>query len=95
MFTLDKSRHNLESGDFVTFSEVKGMTELNGCDPLEVKVLGPDRFSIGDTSKFSEYVRGGIVSQVKQPAKLNFVRHSCNIQAYTAHRRSFLRSLFR
>lgn len=39
MFTLDKARHGFESGDMVTFSEVGGMTELNGCQPTEVKVL--------------------------------------------------------
>ena len=38
VFTLEKARHNLESGDFVTFSEVQGMTELNNCEPREVKV---------------------------------------------------------
>lgn len=37
---LDEARHGFESGDFVTFSEVQGMTELNGCQPVEIKVLG-------------------------------------------------------
>ena len=27
---LDETRHGLEDGDFVTFTEVQGMTELNG-----------------------------------------------------------------
>lgn len=35
--------------------------------------LGPYTFSICDTSNFSEYIRGGIVSQVKVPKKINFV----------------------
>lgn len=37
---LDEARHGFESGDFVTFTEVQGMTELNGCDPVEIKTLG-------------------------------------------------------
>ena len=37
---LDEARHGFESGDFVTFTEVQGMTELNGCQPVEIKVLG-------------------------------------------------------
>lgn len=37
---IDETRHGLESGDFVTFTEVKGMQEVNGCQPKEVKVLG-------------------------------------------------------
>lgn len=48
------------------------MTELNGCDPIKIKVLGPYTFSIGDTTNFSEYIRGGIVTQVKMPKTLNF-----------------------
>lgn len=69
---LDENRHGFEDGDFVTFTEVEGMTELNGCDPIKIKVLGPYTFSIGDTSKFTAYVRGGIVTQVKMPKQITF-----------------------
>ncbi|XP_050457756.1 ubiquitin-like modifier-activating enzyme 1 [Cataglyphis hispanica] len=69
---LDDTRHGMEDGDYVTFSEVQGMVELNGCEPTKIKVLGPYTFSIGDTSRFSEYVRGGIVTQVKMPKTLSF-----------------------
>ncbi|XP_063383656.1 ubiquitin-like modifier-activating enzyme 1 [Cydia fagiglandana] len=69
---LDDTRHGLEDGDYVTFSEVQGMTELNGCEPRQIKVLGPYTFNIGDTSGFSKYERGGIVTQVKMPKKLAF-----------------------
>lgn len=34
---------------------------------------GPYTFSICDTSNFSDYIRGGIVSQVKVPKKISFV----------------------
>jgi len=69
---IDETRHGYESGDHVTFSEVQGMTELNGCQPREIKVLGPYTFSIGDTSGFSEYSRGGMVAQVKVPKIFNY-----------------------
>ncbi|CAM9199908.1 unnamed protein product [Rangifer tarandus platyrhynchus] len=69
---LDESRHGFESGDFVSFTEVQGMNELNGICPLEIKVLGPYTFSICDSSNFSEYIRGGIVSQVKIAKKISF-----------------------
>lgn len=36
----DETRHNLTDEDSVTFSEVEGMVELNGCQPRPVKVLG-------------------------------------------------------
>jgi ubiquitin-activating enzyme E1 len=64
---IDESRHGYEDGDFVTFSELQGITELNACEPREIKVLGPYTFSIGDTSNLSDYARGGIVTQVKMP----------------------------
>lgn len=69
---LDESRHGFESGDYVSFSEVQGMTELNGCQPREIKVLGPYTFSMGDTSNLSDYVRGGIVSQVKMAQTISY-----------------------
>ncbi|MGH0129178.1 UNVERIFIED_CONTAM: hypothetical protein FKN15_037618 [Acipenser sinensis] len=34
---LDEARHGFESGDYVTFTEIQGMTELNNCEPVEIK----------------------------------------------------------
>ncbi|XP_035895537.1 ubiquitin-like modifier-activating enzyme 1 [Anopheles stephensi] len=69
---VDETRHGFEDGDYVTFTEVEGMTELNGSAPMKIKVLGPYTFSIGDTSKLSGYLRGGIATQVKMPKQLSF-----------------------
>jgi len=69
---LDETRHGLEDGDYVTFSEVEGMLELNGCPPRKVEVLGPYTFSIGDTTNLSEYIKGGIATQVKMPVTVSF-----------------------
>lgn len=69
---IDDTRHGMEDGDYVTFSEIQGMTELNNCEPIKIKVLGPYTFSIGDTTKFSKYERGGIASQVKMPKVISF-----------------------
>ncbi|XP_056641048.1 ubiquitin-like modifier-activating enzyme 1 isoform X1 [Diorhabda sublineata] len=77
---IDDTRHGMEDGDYVTFSEVQGMTELNNCEPIKIKVLGPYTFSIGDTSKFSKYVRGGIVTQVKMPKQLQFKSFKDSLQ---------------
>lgn len=70
--TLDETRHGLQDGDFVTFSEVQGMEELNGCEPRKVTVKGPYTFTIGDTSNFGDYKTGGIFTQVKMPKILEF-----------------------
>ncbi|XP_072238105.1 ubiquitin-like modifier-activating enzyme 1 [Leuresthes tenuis] len=68
----DDQKHGLSDGSKVVFSEVQGMTELNSMGPVEVKVCGQYSFTICDTSAFSEYKRGGIVTEVKQPILLNF-----------------------
>ncbi|KAF8592588.1 ubiquitin activating enzyme [Ramaria rubella] len=69
---LDETRHGLEDGDFVTFSEVKGMESLNGCEPRKVTIKGPYTFMIGDTTNLGKYVSGGIFTQVKMPKILAF-----------------------
>ncbi|KAG8956770.1 hypothetical protein FRC04_000248 [Tulasnella sp. 424] len=69
---LDETRHGLEDGMFVTFSEVKGMEELNGCEPRKITVKGPYTFTIGDTTGFGNYVSEGIFTQVKMPKIIEF-----------------------
>jgi ubiquitin-activating enzyme E1 len=69
---LDETRHGLEDGDYVTFSEVEGMVELNGCEPRKITVKGPYTFSIGDVSGLGQYLRGGIYQQVKMPKVVDF-----------------------
>lgn len=72
VMTLDETRHGLEDGDYVTFAEVQGMTELNDIEPRRVTVKGPYSFTIGDTSNFGAYTRGGVFKQVKRPVELEF-----------------------
>jgi ubiquitin-activating enzyme E1 len=69
---LDETRHGLEDGDFVTFTELVGMESLNDSDPRKVIVKGPYTFSIGDVSGLGEYKRGGLYTQVKMPKFVNF-----------------------
>ncbi|GAM34828.1 ubiquitin activating enzyme [Talaromyces pinophilus] len=69
---LDETRHGLEDGDYVTFTEVKGMEGLNNSDPRKVTVKGPYTFSIGDVSGLGKYEGGGLYTQVKMPKFLDF-----------------------
>ncbi|KAF5396694.1 Ubiquitin like modifier activating enzyme 1 [Paragonimus heterotremus] len=69
---LEETRHDFEDGDYVTFSEVRGMSELNGCEPRKVAVIGPEAFTIGDTSSFGTYISGGVCTKVKMPKKFRF-----------------------
>ncbi|KAJ5098199.1 hypothetical protein N7532_005200 [Penicillium argentinense] len=69
---LDETRHGLEDGDFVTFTEVKGMDGLNNSAPRKVTVKGPYTFTIGDVSDLGSYQGGGLFNQVKMPKFVDF-----------------------
>ncbi|KAK7749959.1 E1 ubiquitin-activating protein [Diatrype stigma] len=69
---LDETRHGLEDGDYVTFSEIEGMEGLNGAEPRKITVKGPYTFSIGDVSGLGQYKRGGLYQQVKMPKFIDF-----------------------
>ncbi|XP_026512826.1 ubiquitin-like modifier-activating enzyme 7 isoform X4 [Terrapene carolina triunguis] len=59
--------HGFADGDFVTFSDLEGMSQLNGCKPHAIHVLDEFTLEIGDTSSFAPYQRGGVITQVKVP----------------------------
>ncbi|KAG7965153.1 hypothetical protein I3843_09G210000 [Carya illinoinensis] len=70
---VDDERLEFQDGDLVVFSEVNGMKELNDGKPRKIKNVRPYSFAIEeDTAKYSAYVKGGIVTQVKQPKVLKF-----------------------
>ncbi|CAI0399916.1 unnamed protein product [Linum tenue] len=70
---VDDERLEFQDGDTVVFSEVHGMTELNDGKPRKIRNARPYSFTLEeDTTKFGAYVKGGIVTQVKQPKLLNF-----------------------
>jgi len=70
---VDDERLQFEDGDFVVFSEVKGMSELNDRKPRKIMNVRPNSFHLQeDTTNFGRYEMGGIVTQVKKPKLLNF-----------------------
>jgi ubiquitin-activating enzyme E1 len=79
LFSLENNMHGLEEGDWVKFSEIQGMTELNYADQAEYihrvkKVVTPYEFVIEtDSTGFSDYTTGGIAIEVKKPFSMNFL----------------------
>lgn len=72
---LDEQRHDLETGDYVSFTEVQGMLEINDAKPRKIKVVGPYTFTLDDSNdiaSFADYLRGGYVTQVKMPTTVSF-----------------------
>ncbi|KYQ94030.1 ubiquitin activating enzyme E1 [Tieghemostelium lacteum] len=73
VYVTDEQKVQLQDGDFVTFKEVNGMTELNDLPPQKIKVISPYTFSIcTNTTAFKPYTSGGYVTEVKQPKTLTF-----------------------
>ena len=49
----DDKRHKFQDGDFVKFSEVQGMTELNTLEPTEITTIDGYSFKVKvDATKF-------------------------------------------
>ncbi|GAA0147391.1 ubiquitin-protein ligase [Lithospermum erythrorhizon] len=70
---VDDERLEFQDGDLVLFSEVHGMPELNDGNPKRVKHARPHSFTIEeDTTHYTAHIKGGIVTQVKEPKILNF-----------------------
>ncbi|PFH57387.1 hypothetical protein XA68_15134 [Ophiocordyceps unilateralis] len=77
---LDETRHGLEDGDYVIFSEIEGMDGLNGCEPRQITVKGPYTFAIGDVSGLGTYKRGGTYQQVKMPKPISFKSFTASLK---------------
>eukprot|EP00239_Pterosperma_sp_CCMP1384_P001938 CAMPEP_0197849798 /NCGR_PEP_ID=MMETSP1438-20131217/13250_1 /TAXON_ID=1461541 /ORGANISM="Pterosperma sp., Strain CCMP1384" /LENGTH=1008 /DNA_ID=CAMNT_0043462637 /DNA_START=225 /DNA_END=3251 /DNA_ORIENTATION=+ len=70
---VDDERLEFQDGELVTFSEVKGMPELNTCGPVRIKGVKAHSFFIEvDTTNFGQYERGGLVLQVKESVTRDF-----------------------
>lgn len=69
---LDDTRHGLEDGKYVKFTEVQGLEKLNDGTLFKVEVLGPFAFRIGNVEKYGTYQKGGIFTEVKVPTKMSF-----------------------
>ena len=89
-------KHDLDDGDVVTFSEVEGMTEINGLSG-KITVINPFSFKIDiDTTNFKEYTDRGRIIQVKQP---KIFKHSPLIDTWKsynpegAHTMDFMKDL--
>ncbi|KAK9827310.1 hypothetical protein WJX81_003279 [Elliptochloris bilobata] len=70
---VEDERLEFQDGQLVTFTEVVGMTELSDGKPRRIRNCKAHSFELEeDTSSYSAYVRGGIVTQHKEPKQLAF-----------------------
>lgn len=74
---LEDGPHGLSTGDFITMSHIQTETSLNG---VQIQVTVKDRFSFEislEEHSWSfpygvQYLRGGYITQIKQPAVIDF-----------------------
>lgn len=69
---LHENSHELENGDYVKFSDVKGMSKLNSDKLYQVKVLGPQAFQIDIDKSYGTFEGFGVYTQVRMPTVVNF-----------------------
>ncbi|XP_952025.1 ubiquitin-activating enzyme E1, putative [Theileria annulata] len=63
---------DFQTGDYVRFSEIEGMTELNNKEPVQIKVNSKNSFLIGDLSHYTPHTSGGLVTEVRYPKRIEF-----------------------
>ena len=63
----------LETGDYVIFKGVTGMTELNDSPPRPIRVLSKNKFTIEETSRYDEFMGRGIAEEFKIPSPAKFI----------------------
>ena len=71
----DHGRHGLETGDFVTFSRVKGLDDkFDASKEYKITSTGPYTFSLDgvDLTGCSAHGTQGYITQVKKPVTLSF-----------------------
>lgn len=64
--------HFLQTGDYVSISEVKGMHEVNGEECRPIKVIDGYNFTIENTLNYGKYRSGGVVSYERVPLRVAF-----------------------
>uniref|UniRef100_A0A8C6RNF2 Ubiquitin-like modifier-activating enzyme 6 n=1 Tax=Nannospalax galili TaxID=1026970 RepID=A0A8C6RNF2_NANGA len=83
---LENHPHKLETGQFLTFREINGMTGLNE-SIQQITVISPFSFSIGDTTELNPYLHGGIAVQIKTPKTFCFVSIFCLLKKKNSYRK--------
>lgn len=70
---VEDERLEFQDGQLVTFTEIKGMTDLSDGRPRRIRNCKAHSFEVmEDSTAYSPYVSGGIATQVKESIVLSF-----------------------
>ena len=79
VFTIDQRNRDifsLSTGNFVKFSEVEGINDLNDGNPRKIKYISNKEFSLEDKYSYENYKCGGIVEEVISSQEKNYKKLS-------------------
>ena len=81
--TVESKSHGLTSGNFITFTDLGGMTELNNTKPIEIKYVDKNSFRLlnTDTTNYNKFTTGGDVVQVKVSQTMHFQSMKNSLQS--------------
>lgn len=69
----EDKRHSYQDGDYVKFTEVEGMDDINNLPPIKITGTKSHSFNLDlDTTNMKAYARQGLVENIKVPKSMDF-----------------------
>lgn len=70
----------IDNEKYVIFKEIEGMEELNNSEPIKIFKLSEYKYYINYEQKLNNYIKGGIIEEVKIPKKIEYVSYKDYIE---------------
>lgn len=72
-FTVVKDENDgIDNEKYVIFKEIEGMEKLNHLEPTKIYKLDTNRYYINYNQSLGNYIKGGIIEEVKIPVKIQY-----------------------
>ena len=67
--------NGIDNEKYVIFREIEGMEELNHLEPTKIYKVNKNQYYINYYKKLNNYIKGGIIEEVKIPKKTKNVNY--------------------
>ena len=76
IFYINKDENGgINNEKYVKFKEIEGMEELNKLEPTKIYIESENIYYINYNEKLGDYIKGGIIEEVKIPQKINYISY--------------------
>ena len=76
IFSIKKDENGgINNEKYVKFKEIEGMEELNKLEPTKIHIESENKYYINYNEKLGDYIKGGIIEEVKIPQKMNYISY--------------------